>query len=1094
MASIFINEFHYDNVGEDTGEFIEIAGPAGCDLANWSLVLYNGNDGRVYDRVELGDFAISDQDDGLGTFVVNFPSNGIQNGPSDGIALVDDTGFVVQFLSYEGTLAAIDGPAQGQTSSDIGTAETNTTPAGFSIQLAGTGSELDDFNWTPPTEATPGALNIEQDFVGGGGSPSLFISEIHYDNVGEDVGEFIEVTGSAGLDLSGYNLLLYNGDNGAPYEVVALSGVIDDEGNGLGALAFDIAGIQNGAPDGVALLDPTATVLEFLSYEGSFIALDGEAISVTSTDIGVAESNNTLPSQSLQLLDGVWTGPVTATKGSINGTGNGETTVVHEIQGAGDVSPLLDQVVTVEAVVVGDFQGEAGLSGFFVQEEDADTDVDATTSEGLFIFDGALPAVDVQVGDLVRVTGTVAESNDLTALTSISAVEIIERDQLLPTAATVNFPLTDEAGLEAVEGMRVTIPDTLYVTEYFNLDRFGQIRLASDGPSNAPGTDGRLDQFTQFNAPDVAGFQQHQADLATRQIFLDDGSSDQNPETLLFGRGGNPISHTNTLRGGDTITGLTGILDERFEAYRIQTNQGVDFQPANERPDTPEDVGGSLKVASFNVLNFFTTLDQEGNPGSGPNGIDPRGANSQEEFDRQLEKLVTTLATLDADIVGLVELENEFGGDQNGDGQFAIDALVTALNAEVGEGAYAFVDPGAPAVDTGDAISVGVIYKTEAVQVAPGTTVEILTDADLPALDVSLSGEPVFDGVSTNRAPLAVTFQEIESGGQFTLAVNHFKSKGRSGLTDATDPNFDQGDGQGFWNFRRTEAAIALDAWLDTDPTGSGDEDFLIIGDLNAYAQEDPITFLESAGYANVISNPESAYSFVFDGQYGTLDYGLANESLASQVTGATEWHVNADEPDALDYNLDIFVSGGVEPRNPNLFDGSTPFRNSDHDPLIIGLELSSPDPVNEITGSDRSDILTGTSGADRIEGRGGWDILTGGAGDDILIGGSGFDLLSGGEGKDAFVFEAVADGVDLIRDFNPAEDVIDLSAIFAGSHYGSDTPFTDYVGLFSVGLGSTTTVTIDPNGDLSNFIDQPLVVLEGVAPAQLSSANFIPA
>ncbi|MGB3292992.1 MAG: ExeM/NucH family extracellular endonuclease [Phormidesmis sp.] len=600
-------------------------------------------------------------------------------------------------------------------------------------------------------------------------------------------------------------------------------------------------------------------------------------------------------------------------------------TLISEIQGSGTVSPLAGVAVTIEAVVVGDFQGEDGLRGFYLQEEDAEADGDATTSEGLFVFDDDF-SVDVAVGDQVQVSGTVSERFDaLTALTAVTAVETVGTEPL-PTAAELSFPLASGSVLEAAEGMLVTISEPLFVTEYFNYDRFGEIRLSSNGPGNAPGTDGRLDQYTQFNAPDVAGLAAYQEAIALRQIILDDGSTRQNPSSLIFGRGGQPLSATNPLRGGDTVTNLTGVLSYDFNSYRIQSNQGVDFQPTNSRPTTPSDVGGSLKLASLNVLNFFTTLDEPGS-GSGPSNLPPRGADSGAEFDRQLEKLVTALETIDADIVGLVELENEFS-DTNGDSRFAIGTLVEALNDRVGADTYAFVDPGQSFVDTGDAISVGAIYKTATVNVAEGTTVETLTDSDLPAL--GLSG-PLFDGASTNRASLAVTFEEISSGGTFTLSVNHLKSKGGNGTGD----NADMGDGQGNFNGARVRGAEAIAAWLQTDPTGSGDADFLIVGDLNAYAQEEPIIALQNAGYSDLAAQflGDSAYSFVFNGQLGTLDYALANEALSPQVTGATEWHINADEPDALDYNLDFG-------RNEALFDGQTPFRTSDHDPVIIGLDL----------------------------------------------------------------------------------------------------------------------------------------------------------
>ena len=696
--------------------------------------------------------------------------------------------------------------------------------------------------------------------------------------------------------------------------------------------------------------------------------------------------------------------------GTIQNDDDVALTLISTVQGSGSASPLDGQTVTVEAVVVGDFQdGAAGtngdLNGFFIQEEGSDADGDVTTSEGLFIFDGSSPAVDVQIGDTVQITGTVDEFFDLTQLTDVSVSvvnNVLDVGGALPTAATANFPVNSVDDLEAFEGMQITIPDELFVTEYFNLDRFGEIDLSSDGDSNAPGTDGRLDQFTQFNDPSTAGFAAYQADIAKRRIKLDDGQSIQNPDSIIFGRGGTPLSATNTLRGGDTIEGLSGVLSFGFGDYRIQPVAPVDFQATNLRPNTPEDVGGNLKVVSFNVLNFFTTIDAPDGPGSGPNNLEPRGADdltrfgvnpATAEFDRQLEKLITTLETIDADIVGLIEIENEFGGDQNGDGQFAIETLVNALNDKVGAGTYAFADPGREFVDTGDAISVGAIYKTSTVDIAEGTTVEILDDAVVNTLGLGFTN-PVFDGVSTNRASLAVTFEEKATGEKLTVAVNHYKSKGS---VNGADGNADIGDGAGNNNAIRLQASQALNAWLNTDPTGSEDSDFLIIGDLNAYAKEDPVTFLEENGYTNVAENPESAYSFVFDGQLGTLDYGLANATLISQVTGATEWHVNADEPDALDYNLDFG-------RNPNLFAGDEPFRNSDHDPLIIGLELTSDsgtDPDQTLTGTNRADTLEGGSGNDTITGKNGNDLLIGNDGNDELFGGNGRDELLGSDGND---------------------------------------------------------------------------------------------
>ncbi|PSN20823.1 hypothetical protein C7271_00035 [filamentous cyanobacterium CCP5] len=867
---------------------------------------------------------------------------------------------------------------------------------------------------------------------------TVFINEFHYDNAGTDTGEFIEIAGPVGTNLSGWSLVLYNGNGGGAYDTVALSGVVADQADGFGTVVVDFPpnGLQNGSPDGIALVDTSGNVVEFISYEGSFTAIDGPAVGLTSTDIGVAETSSTPIGQSLQLIDGVWTGPALATKGAVNGSGGGggnEPTFkfIHEIQGSGAESPFVGSLVLIEGIVVGDFQGGSGLNGFFVQEEDADADGDLITSEGIFVFDGSF-GVDVNVGDRVQVTGVVDEFFNLTQLNQVSSVAVLDVAQALPSAATVNFPVASLEALEAVEGMRVAIPDTLFVTEYFNLDRFGEIRLASDGSSNAPGTDERLDQYTQFNAPDAAGFAAYQAELAPRQIVLDDGSNVQNPDTLIFGRGGQPLSATNPLRGGDSIQGLTGVLSYSFGDYRIQTNTGVDFQPTNPRPAAPEDVGGSLQVASFNVLNYFTTID-DGNTLTDA-GLEPRGADNltrfgvepaEAEFNRQTEKLVTALLAIDADVFGLVELENS--ADDS-----ALVKLVAELNAVAGAGTFDYIPTGLVGTD---AITVGMIYK-------PGAVTPI---GEVAILDDSSFTDPNNTGLQRNRPAIAHSFIENATGEIFTAAVNHFKSKGASGLSSgpSSNPDADQLDGQGFWNDTRTKAAIALASWLASDPTGSGDPDALILGDLNAYAQEDPITALEAAGYTDLaeLFVGAGAYSFVFDGQLGTLDYALANSSLLGQVTGTTEWHVNADEPDALDYNLDFG-------RDPSLFDGDLPYRNSDHDPLIVGLDLAGE--FNLIDAGNGKDSVTGTEGSDRILGGNGKDIIFGGEGNDLLeggngndslygeggfdflIGGRGNDLLDGGEGIDFAIYEGV------VEDFSFSGTADNLKATAPG--IGTDT------------------------------------------------------
>lgn len=464
-TSVFINEFHYDNAGSDTGEFVEIAGAAGTDLTGWKIVLYNGNPAQrsAYGTVALTG-TIADQGNGMGTVKVAYAANGIQNGGSgaagepDGLALVDAAGNVVQFLSYEGSFVAADGPAKGMTSVNIGVYEDG-TQSGTALGLVGTGTTAEDFHWALINTATAGAVNAGQTFGSAAPTPTpgtlaiadaslsegdsgtreivftvtrsdgtaggvsatwtlnlgsgtgaadasdfaadlvrtgtvtfaegattaqirlpvlgdtvfegdesfsvtlsdpqggatltravatgtitnddaappappanVFINEIHYDNSGADVGEAIEIAGAAGTDLSGYKLVLYNGTNtpdAAPvYTTTTLSGTIDDEGNGFGAVSFryPVNGLQNGPADGVALVAPDGTVVQFLSYGGTITAAAGTAAAgLTSTDIGVAESPAPGTGFSLQLKgsgssagDFTWTAPSADSFGSVN--------------------------------------------------------------------------------------------------------------------------------------------------------------------------------------------------------------------------------------------------------------------------------------------------------------------------------------------------------------------------------------------------------------------------------------------------------------------------------------------------------------------------------------------------------------------------------------------------------------------------------------------------------------------------------------------------------------------------------------------------------------------------------------------------------
>jgi len=579
----------------------------------------------------------------------------------------------------------------------------------------------------------------------------------------------------------------------------------------------------------------------------------------------------------------------------------GDLTLIHEVQGTGPESELSGEVVTIEGVVTGDYQADNELRGFFVQEEADDADTDAATSEGIFVFHDS---ASVAAGDRVRITGTVNEVADVTQLTHVTDVSVISLDALHRVAlGQVDLPvpdsLTPDAFWEQHEGMLVFFSDALSVSEYFELGRYGRLVLSEGG---------RPYQFTQVNPPD-ADYEAWLDDLSRRIIYLDDFNNTQNRADVIYHPQPGGLNPANIFRGGDTLDGLVGIVNYAGDAWRIEplATRPTRFNADNARPNPPR-VRGDVQVATFNVLNYFN------GDGSGGGFPTSRGADSLAEFEVQRDKIVSALTQLDADVIGLVEIENDGGRNQ------ATADLVRALNAaqENVSGHYAFIDTGVIGTDD---IKVALIYR-------PAVVTPV---GDYVVLDSSI--DPDFN-TQRNRPALAQTFAANVSRERFTVVANHLKSKGSGCPTGDNDPV------QGNCNGTRTRAAEALVRWLATDPTGSGDPDVLIVGDLNSYAMEDPVTRLLDAGYVNPVG--PTAYSYLFDGQLGTLDYVLVSASLADRVTGAAVWHVNADEVPLLDYNDTVLDASEPDyEAKPYPLTAAGPWRASDHDPLIVGLALA---------------------------------------------------------------------------------------------------------------------------------------------------------
>ncbi len=762
---------------------------------------------------------------------------------------------------------------------------------------------------------------------------------------------------------------------------------------------------------------------------------------------------------------------ITITDNDVAGNACGDpASKISAVQGSGAVTAL-SASTTVEAIVVGDYQGIStnSLRGFFVQEEDADADGNPATSEGVFVYEGAAPLATVNVGDKVRITGTPGEAFGTTQLTA-TGLQVCATNQTIPTAATLTLPVPNvpndslanataaiDKYYESFEGMLVKIPTTLKVSEYFELERYGQLVLSQGG---------RIPTFTSVSNPGTAGLLNQQITLAKRQIVLDDGIDAQNFYTsnptipLPFPTGG--LSITNSFRGGDTIDNLTGVLQYAFSQWRIRSVEELadyTFIKANPRKPVSPVVGGTLNVASFNVLNYFTTIDTTSSSTAGPCSPDGtqdcRGADSAAELTRQTAKAAAALCGINADIVGLMEIENNATA--------SLSSLVTAANAIIGCGPYASINTGTIGTD---AIKVGLLYKTSTVSPV-GSHALLTTNVDARFIDTK------------NRPTLAQTFSQAVGGEKLTVAVNHLKSKGSS----CTEP--DALDGQGNCNLTRRDAALAMVDWLHNDPTNSGDPDYLIIGDLNSYAKEDPIKAIENGpdnlantadDYTNLVKafGGAMAYSYVFDGQTGYLDHALANSTLLPQVTGTEDWHINADETPSMDYNDTIKDVGEAafeaKPAALPLY-AANQYRTSDHDPVIIGLHLG--ENINIIEGTSARNTLVGTAAKDRITGLGGIDNLTGGA------------------NADEFVYVTTADGIDTITDFTVGTDKIVLAALLQSLGYQGANPLVDGIVKFAAS-GANTLVYIDADGT-GPAVQRALIVVNNVSVANLNNAaNFI--
>ncbi|WP_210516982.1 ExeM/NucH family extracellular endonuclease [Hymenobacter terricola] len=570
-------------------------------------------------------------------------------------------------------------------------------------------------------------------------------------------------------------------------------------------------------------------------------------------------------------------------------------TPIGVIQGTGALAT--SGTYTIEGIVTGVY---AGLSpaGFYVQNDAASADGDPTTSDALFVVQ---TAPTVAAGTRVRITGAVQEiagtpSFNQAVLTG-PAITVLATGQALPAFTTLSNATFSSAAAEQFEGMLVQFSGPVTVADVAALKSRGELTISTQGLVYQPTqfvdpNDDPASGTSSTGTSNVAAVNAYQAANVAKSLLLDDGSAAASPTPIPY-----LDAATHTVRVGSTVASLRGILGYGGSKWRVQPLAGANAPVVlTVRPPVPTFGPIDVKIASMNVLNFFN--------GDGAGGGFPtsRGALTLVDFQRQRSKILAALSQMNADVFGLMEVENDGTRPIS-----AVQDLVNGLNQVFGAGTYAFVNDGGLFTQPNDTdlIHCAIIYKPA-----------VLTPYG-PALLATVAG--VFE-----RPPLAQLFTTNLTAARdtFALVVNHLKSK-----ASGTGANADQGDGQGASNLRRKQQATALVQFINGMVKPAGTRYVVSVGDYNANYEEDPIDILRAAGF--VLGSPAGSASYVFSGQSSSLDHAVLTANLVAHAA-VEKWHINAEEPEFLEYD----IAGAAT-------DVNSPFRSSDHDPILIGLNFT---------------------------------------------------------------------------------------------------------------------------------------------------------
>ncbi|MDG2431294.1 endonuclease [Flavobacterium sp.] len=828
-GAVFINEIHYDNAGADIEEGVEIAGIAGIDVTGWKIIPYNGADGKTYNPVGTLSGIIPNQLNGYGTISVAIP--GLQNGSPDGVALVDANNNVIQFLSYEGSFTATNGPAIGKTSIDIGIAEASTATVGNSLQLVGRGTKYSDFTWEAAV-STFGKTNKGQKF-----GDLVFINEIHYDNAGTDVGEGVEIAGYAGINLTGWSLVPYNGSDGKSYTpIINLSGVITDQLNGYGTVFSPIPNLQNGSPDGIALVDPNGKVIQFLSYEGSFTATNGPANGLTSTDIGIAEASNATIGTSLQLTgagftyaDFTWQA-ANSTYGAINkGQFFGNASEIIVVLPIAEARAKADgEIVTVTGTltVSDQFAGSA-----YIQDATGAIAVFDKTVHGAGLF---------KIGDSVTITGTRSTFTGQVQISPVSAV-------------TNNGPSSNPIQVKTITlNEMVNHPAELVRIVNTTFPKPGEMMFGN----------------SSINITDASG---------TAQLRLDADVS----ELVGFAQPAN-------------CNEIIGVVSNYFATQQILPRMRTDFPCANKYQQTGSDLSISMDktfdVATWNVAWFG---DETNSPAKGKPNSDAI----------QKEAVKNVLQQLDADIYAVEEVSD--------------DVLFAQMVSEMND--YSFVLSEAtsyPSDNTSPKQKVGFIYKNKTVK--PVKT-KVLLETIHPYYNggstTAIANYPDADKsrfFASGRLPFML-IADVTIGGE-TKQINIIDLHARANTS---------GGEQGKYDMRKFDVEVLKDTLDAQYPTAN----LILLGDYN-----DDVDFTVS----NVPTTVSTFDAYVKDSaRYRILTKTLSEQGFRSYAT----FENMIDHITVSNELADLYIDGSARVHY-EFFDANYTKTASDHFPVSARLQL----------------------------------------------------------------------------------------------------------------------------------------------------------